>query len=190
MGFKYEQNAGGIATGVFVNKVKIASIKDVSGVTDQWNNTYDLSLEVKLDIGKDFEPTFRVKGNLEFDPISHQPKSFGTARSIGDFFQQLGITLELDEHNRIPAAQLQQAVGKEFYRLQYVSGQKDDGKLRYSDYSQIVGADKSPQALYTIFQKGLAREKPYPNNFHPEIIGNGHQPATSAAPISVTAGWL
>lgn len=189
MGLKYTGSAGAFAPGVFINKVKIASIVDVSGVADPFGNTYDLSIEVKIDIGKVFQPTQRFKGNLEYDAVSHQPIGFGTARGVGQFFQALGVTLELDETNRIPADTLVAAQGREYYRLQYLSAVKEDGKLKYSDFSNVIGTDKDPKLLFAQFERGLKKEKPYPNNFHPELLeagstagGNGEAP--SAAPSS------
>lgn len=186
MGLKYTGGAGAFAPGVFINRVKVASIVDVSGIEDPFGKTYDISIEVKIDIGKDFEPIQRFKGNLEYDEISHMPKGFGTASSVGRFFQALGITLELDDTNRIPAETLVAAQGKEYYRLQYLSALKEDGKPKYSDISNVVGIDKDPKTLFAQFEKGLKREKPYPNNFHPELVeggsrtgGNGGAPSTA-----------
>ena len=169
MGLPVQPDSGSAyGTGVFVNKVAIAEVHDMSGKKpDFLENTPDLWVQLKLDVGQDFQPEFNVFGDFKRDDQTRQIADWGSAFKIKNLFTNLGITGELNDDGSIPEEMLKQLPGKEFFRLQYVSRIKDDGKPGYSDWTDQIEAT-DPKRLANAFFKSVDRG--YPKNYRPDLL--------------------
>ena len=162
-------NSSTYAPGIFINQVTVVGAVDVSGTQLPFmERPIDIGLKLTLDIGRDFQPELLIAGNFKRDPKSNEVVGWGSAFVVQEALARLGYTGTLEGDNRIPADVLAEVVGKHIYRLSYVSGQKDGGKLRYSDWNQIATLEEGGDDLLARFKKSLTRG--YPKNYKPDLL--------------------
>ncbi len=155
---------------IYVNKAKIISAEDISN-KEIFGQRFDMAIEVVLDIGKDFFPVFSLYGNFKRDP-EIGITSWGTAFRVKNFFKQLGVKANkgcFTDELAIPQEWFTEIIGKEFYKLSYVSGTKEDGSLKYSNWTEI--SLNNPEDLRNRFIKSFT-EKGYPRNYQPHLINS------------------
>ena len=70
--------------------------------------------------------------------------------------------MRLDETN------LESCVGKEFMRLSYVSGKRDNGKLKYTDFQTVASAQSEKRDLVNIFKDHI--KQGWIKNYRPEVM--------------------
>ena len=155
--------------GIYINEVTIADVQDISGQLLPPNNLqYDIAIRLHLEIGRDFQPEFVIGGNFKHDPITDDVIGWGGAFVVQEALSKLGYEGKLDSNNGVPVDILESLVGKTFLRLSYVSGVKESGKLRYSDWNNIATLEDGAESLSQRFRKSLT--KGYPRNYHPDIL--------------------
>ena len=104
---------------------------------------------------------------------------WGSAFPVQEALLRLGYTGSLAPGNTIPEGVLEALAGKSFMRLSYVSGLKDDGRPRYSDWNLIGTTEEGPEALSARFRRSVARG--FPKNYRPEVLNrNGELEGTAA----------
>jgi len=129
--------------GIFVSKSKVSGVKAFYKEQQKWQQKPDdIGVEMTLDIGKDFEPTFYVGGIFKKDEFGDKV-GIGTVKKIDILLTSLGLDASLTEDDKIPEDVINDFVGREFIRLSYVSGVKDNGKSKWSEWQETcaVGID-------------------------------------------------
>jgi hypothetical protein len=168
----YKSNTYG--PGIFISRVTIIKAEDISGkVIPYLDNPFDIAVKLTLDIGKEFHPELTIGGMFKRDLETGEVVGWGSGFIVQDALAKLGFTGTLEQHNRLPKQAIDSLVGKEFLRLSYVSGLRDGGKPKYSDWNMISSVDEGPDALLERFKKSLT--KGYPRNYHPEILDGSHR---------------
>lgn len=179
----YSSDGSTGAKDIYINKVKIISAEDISN-QEIFGQRFDMAIETVLDIGKDFFPVFTLYGNFKRD-ADVGITSWGTAFRIKNFFSKLGVRSNrgcFTDELTIPQEWLTEIIGKEFYKLSYVSGTKEEGGLKYSNWSEI--STNTPEELKSRFLKSFT-EKGYPKNYQPDLI-NSQQESLTQIPIHTT----
>jgi len=166
--------------GIYINEATISDVLDISGETLPYlDRPYDIGIKLTLDIGRGFQPELTIGGNFRRDVDTNEVTGWGSAFTVAEALSRFGYNSELSADNTIPPDVLQSLVGKQFLRLSYVSGTKQNGKLRYSDWSQIATLDEGAESLAERFRRSLA--KGYPRNYRPQVLdGSVTEPATPA----------
>ena len=176
MGMKYLQDvdtSGGTSDNISVENVKVDSIEIKYGVQESWQTSVDdISLHMKLDIGKGFFPDFYIGGQFKVDDVSGNVIGWRTAYKIKLFLDALGIKVMLDKNSGVQGNQLPEGIenaitGKTFKRLSYKSTKlKQDGTNRWRDWQQVAAADSNPQELKTAFKDAVQ------NNYVKDYLSN------------------
>ena len=173
MGLSTKSNNTQYGVGIFVNKATIIGAADKSEEGLSFlQSPVDVAIVLTLDIGKDFSPEMSFFGNYKRDEQNNLIVDWGGAFSIRNLFTACGIDSEINDDGSIPPELLNQLIGKEILRLQYVSGlRQTDDKPKYSDWTQTVlaGNDK-PEKLVKLFEASVA--KGYPKNYSPEVLSS------------------
>tara|TARA_R110000824_G_scaffold17372_6_gene70669 strand:- start:3666 stop:4208 length:543 start_codon:yes stop_codon:yes gene_type:complete len=152
--------------GIFVSRSKVSGVKVFYNEQQKWQKKPDsIGVEMTLDIGKDFEPTFYVGGQFSMDEFGDRV-GIGTVKKVDILLTSLGIDTELSDDGKIPEEAVEEFVGKEFTRLSYVSGIKDNGKSKWSEWQETAEAGVDFNILIDKFL--LAVEKGYVKNYKPE----------------------
>lgn len=155
--------------GIYINEVTVANVVDISGeILPFRDQPYDIGIKLVLDIGRDFQPEMLIAGSFKRDPVTQEVVDWGSAFVVQEAIAKLGFTGRLLEGNRIPEEVLQTLIGKKFLRLSYISGMKEGGKPRYSDWNIIGKIEEGSESLAQRFRKSLA--KGYPKNYRPHLL--------------------
>jgi hypothetical protein len=157
--------------GVFITEATIIDAQDHSGTKPSFlSNTPDVYVVITLDVGREFTPEMSFFGDFKRD--DKNPKvivDWGSAFKIRNLFSACGVHREINDDGTIPPEMIQELIGKKILRLQYISGTKDNGKLKYSDWSeQVFEATGDPKKLAELFFKSVDRG--YPKNYSPEVL--------------------
>ena len=176
MGMKYLQDvdtSGGTSDNISVENVKVDSIEIKYGVQESWQTSVDdISLHMKLDIGKGFFPDFYIGGQFKIDDVSGNVIGWRTAYKIKLFLDALGIKVMLDKNSGVQGNELPDGIenaiaGKTFKRLSYKSTKlKQDGTNRWRDWQQVAAADSNPEDLKTAFKDAVQ------NNYVKDYLSN------------------
>ena len=163
----YNRNSYG--PGVYINEVTIAEVQDMAGQTlPFFDRPFDIGFKLMLDIGRDFQPELVIAGNFKRHPISDEVIGWGNAFVVQEALTRLGFKGDLDPNNVIPAHIFSALIGKKFLRLSYVSGVKENGKFRYTDWNNIATVEEGAESLSHRFKRSLT--KGYPRNYHPDLL--------------------
>lgn len=155
--------------GLYINLVTIIDAEDISGTTLPFlDRPIEIGVKLTLDIGKEFQPELTIFGEFEKDINSGEVIGWGSAFSIQELLYKLSFQGRLDDNNTIPAEALKSLVGKQFFKLSYVSGIKDNGNLKYSNWNLIASVEEEPESLVKRFQKSVLNG--YPKNYRPQLI--------------------
>ena len=156
--------------GIYVNEGKIIGVRDVSGkkLNDYATEVCDIGINVKLDIGKDFQPVLSFGG--KFDKKEGVITGWGKAIGLKIFLSNMGLIGELDINNRVPEATLKLLVGQTVYRLSYMKGLKEkDGKTvpAYGTWNKVMPvATTTKEMMVKAFMDSV--KKGYPANYKPD----------------------
>lgn len=168
LAMKGKEGGGGMSP-IIIMKVKVIGAENVSGVEIPYlKKSYDIGVKLMLDIGREFKPTLVIAGNFKKDESKKNVTGWGSAFVVRDLFGKIGYEGTLGDDNKLPQEALDFLIDKEFLRLSYVSGTKENGKFRYSDWSQVAAVDEGEDVLYKRFIASHA--KGYPSNYHPELL--------------------
>jgi hypothetical protein len=171
MGLKTGRTSSNYGTGVFIGRATIVEARDVSAEGLPFlTRQPDVAIVIKLDIGKEFQPEMSFFGNFKRDERNGLITDWGSAFHISNLFDACGVLGEINDDGTIPQAMLDQLVGREILRLQYVSGFRNDGKVRYSDWNTVLSGSSKPEKLAKLFEESVA--KGYPKNYSPEVLDN------------------
>lgn len=159
-------NSNSHGLGIFISQVTITAVEDISDmVLTHLDKAFDIGIKLTLDIGKDFQPEFLIAGNFKRDPLTDEVIGWGSGFLVQEALTRLGYDGRLAEGNAIPPEVLEFLIGKSFYRLSYVSGVKENGKLRYSDWNHIASLDEGAEDLLRRFKRSVSSG--YPRNYKP-----------------------
>jgi hypothetical protein len=162
-------SANHYGNGIFINKVTVANVEDISGQQSPFLDTpFDIGIKFVLDIGRDFQPELIIAGNFKRDPITDEVIGWGNGFVVQEALAKLGYTGNLEDGNKIPPEILKEFIGESFYRLAYVSGLKGNGKPKYTDWNQIATLEEGADSLMKRFKKSL--QKGYPKNYRPSLL--------------------
>lgn len=164
-----------VLKGAYVSEATVVSAEDKSK-TEIFGSTYDLAVELTLEIGKEFQPKKIFKGNFKRDENGNII-GWGSAMAVNMLFQRTGCyglfsPLEQDElveameQSRISSSLLKVITGKKFFKLDYVSGLKPDGvKMKYASFGNIhTNKEKLTKEFLTSIEKG------YTKSYKPELL--------------------
>ena len=156
--------------GVFVNDVKIVSVEPCYD-GKVWQKQYkdDLGVDVTLDIGRDFQPVMYIGGSFKKNDFG-DVEGLGSAVKVKFFFNELGINVDDAElmSKALSDDVVSQCTGKTFQRLSYVTKRKDNGKLQYSDFQNILGEGKPKSELIDKFKESVANG--WIKSYKPELM--------------------
>ena len=171
-------STNGYGPGIYISEATVVNVEDISGEQLPFlDQPVDIGLKLHLDIGRDFQPEFIIAGNFKRDPATGEVTGWGGAFVVQDALARLGYAGNLTDENTIPVDVPPALIGKKLYRLSYVAGRRDNGKLRYSGWNQIGTLDEGPEALAKRFKRSLT--KGCPKNYQPDVLGEP-VPATVA----------
>ncbi|MBI5020551.1 MAG: hypothetical protein HZB59_03870 [Ignavibacteriales bacterium] len=155
--------------GIYINEVTIVNASDISGeqlpLSEQ---PIDIGIKLTLDIGKEFQPQMIIAGNFKRDFDSGEVVGWGSGFLVQEALARFGYNGTLDEANHIPTDIIDSLAGKKFLRLSYISGVREGGKYRYTDWNQIASVEEGADFLLSRFKRSLA--KGYPRNYHPDLL--------------------
>mgnify|MGYP003112177304 CR=1 FL=1 len=176
MGMKYVSDvsaSSGTSDNISIENVKVDSIEIKYGVQETWQTVADdISLHMKLDIGKGFYPDFYIGGQFKVDEVSGNVIGWRTAYKIKLFLDALGIKVMLDKNsgvqgNHLPEGIENEITGKTFKRLSYKSTKlKQDGTNRWRDWQQVAAADSNAEDLKVAFKDAVQ------NNYVKDYLQN------------------
>lgn len=147
---------------IFIDTPTIIGCEITYGEKKSWQ-TYsdDIAVELTLDIGKSFNPTFYMGGNFKVDDQSGLVIGWSTAYKIKLFFEALGHTLKLSkdrtvDDQRLPEEAIDFCIGKQFKRLQYISTKlKANGDKKWKDWQQTDSVDTSNNEYKAKFKNAV-----------------------------------
>jgi hypothetical protein len=183
-----------LGRGIYVNKGKIIAARDVSGQkpSDFAENPCEVGLQIKLDIGRSFQPIMAFAGNFKRNEAG-QITDWGNATTLKIFLSNMGVKGELDANNKVPIEVIKALIGREIFRLSYVKGVKEtDGvtKPSYGTWNTVLPATEgNDKKLADMFQASL--KKGYPKNYKPEVLDSqagdtSFDPPATSTPASET----
>lgn len=167
-------NSGGDRS-ISIGKATIVRAQNISGQQLAYMKyPCDLGVSLTLEVGQSFQPELNITGNFTKDEAG-EPKGWGSAFKVRDFFIQMGVdnatlTNALNEGSGVPEAAMETPIGKEVFRLSYVTGRKSDGRLKYSDWSEVATVEQGAEYLLKRFRESVARG--YPKNYAPEAVAD------------------
>ena len=161
-----------VRPGVYVGEATIVKATDISGkiVGDWMQRPYDCGVQLKLEIGKDFQPDLTIGGNFARAEDGSIVK-WGGAFTVKQLFDNLQIKLGKIVAGKLPKDGVPQLTGKKILKLSYVTGKnkKDDTKLSYGTWNTVMLAGNGAEpALLAQWDRSV--KKGYPKNYHPEIM--------------------
>ena len=147
---------------IFIDTPTIIGCEITYGEKKSWQ-TYsdDIAVELTLDIGKSFNPTFYMGGNFKVDDQSGLVVGWSTAYKIKLFFEALGHTLKLSKDRtvgdqKLPSEAIDFCIGKQFKRLQYISTKlKANGDKKWKDWQQTDSVDTSNNEYKAKFKNAV-----------------------------------
>ena len=145
-----------------IKAVKPLYANEVFGIN--WDVDLSLLLEIKKQNGTTYDFQLNIRGNFKRDS-SGKIIGWGSAFKIQKLFNNLLLVGSVNADGSIDEKCLQQLVGKDIFVLNYVSGLKDDGSVRYQMYDAIA---EDRQTIQNDFLK--SNDSGYPKNFHPEVL--------------------
>lgn len=186
LSFGDEERSASVMPGVYIDRVLISSVKDISGQKMPFNNEKcDIGIELTLDIGRSYKPVVTIAGKFERDETG-VITGWGKAFPVNRFLSSVEIKGSLTHENRLPAEVLQNLVGRYVWRLSYVKGRRADNpeKLSYSTWNTMLPGDvpENEGKLLELFKKSLKRG--YPSNYKPEVLEPIFLPPDADKPVS------
>ena len=176
----------GAMPGVWIDRVLISSVKDISGQKMPFNDSKcDLGIEITFDIGRSYKPVTTIAGKFERDEAGIIT-GWGKAFPVSRIFSALNIKGQLTADNKLPAEAVQSLAGMYVWRLSYVKGRRPDNpeKLSYSTWNVFLPGDvpENEVKLLEMFKKSL--KKGYPSNYKPEVLEPIFLPPDADKPVN------
>ena len=157
-------------SGVWVNNVTVVSVEPIYGGAEWQHEKYkdDIGVNIVIEIGQSFQPTFYVGGRLKKDDFG-ETVGLGSVRRVSEFFDAINVDVNMDDDTyKLDETNLENCVGKEFMRLSYVSGKRENGKLKYTDFQTVASAQSEKRDLVSTFKDHINKE--WIKNYKPEVM--------------------
>jgi len=157
-------------SGVWVNNVTVVSVEPIYGGTEWQHEKYkdDIGVNIVIEIGQSFQPTFYVGGRLKKDDFG-ETVGLGSVRRVSEFFDAINVDVNMDDDTyKLDETNLENCVGKEFMRLSYVSGKRENGKLKYTDFQTVASAQSEKRDLVSTFKEHI--NNGWIKNYRPEVM--------------------
>lgn len=178
---KKQGNSTQIDKGVYASKVTVVRIEDKS-VHPRWKDNRDttfksgkpieLYLHVTYDTGE-WQKKLVLMGNYKVDKVTGQIKGWQAKRNnVQDFLiTLLGkniVQQYLNEDYSIKPEMLNMLVGREFYRVSFVSGTYNE-KPSYQDWRQVF----KPEVSIEDIKKEWLSAVPFIKQYTPDVVEMG-----------------
>ena len=168
------QSKGGGGDNIFVDKAKIVDCNITYGEKKNWQ-TYadDISIELTLDVGKDFTPSMYIGGKFKSDDVSGLIVGWGTAFKVKMFFDAIKRPISLDKtktaaQTRLPEGAENIVKGNDFLRLTYKSTKlKQDGSNRWKEWQETRSVDTNIDSFKKDFKNSVT------NNWVKDFLAPG-----------------
>ena len=149
--------AGGYETIATVKSIKVEY--DVTKQWGSWNPTFDIFMTVTYNDGQDWDKELEIKGNLKRELGANDPKSWGSAFKVKNFFQVLFNEKELfmNDDWSIPEKWLDVSVGRQFKVCSYKTTNLKISGNHFLDTFDIVASANAPEG--TLKKKVLQQVK-------------------------------
>lgn len=155
--------------GIWVDRARIIAARNISGMkkNDFAEKPCEIGIQIRLDIGRDFQPVMSFAG--DFSRTDGVITGWGSATGLRIFLSAMKVKGELTADNRLDDNVVKALVGKEIFKLTYVKGTKENGKLSYGTWNQVLPGDEgNDKKLVEAFLASV--EKGFPKNYHPEAL--------------------
>ena len=151
----------------FIQTASIKAVKplysnEVFGIT--WDIDLLLLLEVRKQNGSTYDYQLNIRGNFRKDS-SGRIIGWGSNFKIQKLFNNLSAVGVINSDGSIDEKSLQQLIGKDIFVLNYISGTREDGRLKYQMYD-AVALDRT--TLLADFNKSV--DSGYPRNYNPRVL--------------------
>jgi hypothetical protein len=197
------------AKGIFISEATIKAVRDVSGkepykfefytkglsaeaiakLPERIKTPCDCGIQMKLDIGKSFEPEMLVYGNFKWN--GNVVADWGGAFKVRTVFDVTHVPMTMNGTNKLPETAIKQLVGKKVLRLSYIRGvkQTETGKKMSTLTWDIVGDATDPKGkekLLATFQAYVKKQAAagYPLKFNPDAMDELNSDAASFTPAA------
>ena len=160
---------------IFINDAEILTCEILYGEKKSWQKyADDISVELTLDIGKSFHPSFYMGGKFKVDDQSGLVTGWSTAYKIKLFFEAIGQKIKLTKDaglsdQKLPEEAADYCIGKEFKRLSYKSTKtKPTGENKWKDWQQTFSINtpnnEAKSAFLTAVTNGWIKDFLAPEN--------------------------
>jgi len=171
-----EYNSIKIAKGVYASLGTITKITDLSNhpsiKRDKPNarkdgEPYQLCIEVEYEREDGNKWNSRFWGDYDYDQVTGRIKGWKPFRNgVQKFFITLYGSKEevgnrINDDSSMGPTLFDSCIGKEFYRISYINGIKDDGKGRYKDWDQVFTAKTPIEEIQTAWALASINFKSY-----------------------------
>ena len=168
----------------FIQTANIKAVKplyqnEVFGIL--WDIDLCLLLEVKKQDGSTFDYQLNIRGTFKKDD-SGRIIGWGSNFKIQKLFNNLSIVGLINSDGTIDDKGLQQLIGKDVFVLNYISGTKEDGRIKYQMYDAVA---QDRESILSDFLKSVDRG--YPRNYNPDVVLNEYMDTTVNQSSDVTA---
>lgn len=154
-----------------IKAVKPLYMNEVFGIT--WDIDLSLLLEIRKQNGSTYDYQLNIRGNFKKDS-SGRIIGWGSNFKIQKLFNNLSAVGVVNSDGTIEDQSLQQLIGKDIFVLNYISGTKEDGRLKYQMYD-AVALDRT--TLLTDFNKSV--DSGYPRNYNPRVLLDEYTASTA-----------
>jgi len=151
----------------FIQTATIKAVKplysnEVFGIT--WDIDLSLLLEIRKQNRDVYDYQLNIRGCFKKD-ASGRIIGWGSNFKIQKLFNNLSVVGIVNDDGTIEEKSLQQLIGKDIFVLNYISGKKEDGRIKYQLWDSVA---EDRTILQGDFLKST--DKGYPKNFCPRIL--------------------
>ena len=147
---------------------------EVFGEKVDYGFTVGFDTEIEKSDGTNYIRKKTWAGNWKKD-AQGVVSGWGKLYGLGLFFKSAGVEVEVTDNGRINPKQLAPLKGKKLWRVEYVNDTYEDKegntKPSYAMFNTFFPEDTPIEKIKQVWENSLA--KGYPNNYRPDILGNG-----------------
>tara|TARA_B100001123_G_C15203403_1_gene984276 strand:+ start:530 stop:1183 length:654 start_codon:yes stop_codon:yes gene_type:complete len=182
-------------TNIGIDNARVISANIVYNKAQKWQKKPDdIGIEMKIDIGKSFQPDFYIGGWFKRDDVSGNAAGWGSAYKVKIFLDSVGFRGAKLDYNKPPQQQTfpedlsAHLTGKVFTRLCYkTTKMKDDGSHYWRDWQQVA-PENNFEELRTAFNEAISHRDPASNEPAPFIKNFLHPDQEEEMNVSVPVG--
>ena len=151
----------------FIQTATIKAVKplyqnEVFGIT--WDIDLCLLLEIRKQNGSTYDYQLNIRGSFKKDSAG-RIIGWGSNFKIQKLFNNLSVVGIVNDDGTIEEKSLQQLIGKDIFVINYISGTKADGRIKYQIWDSVA---EDRTILQGDFLKST--DKGYQKNFCPRIL--------------------